>query len=887
MSGLLRISMARFAKRLDIVLGNSCSCGGQHRRYTSEPNWHLVIIVCGIEVDPKRFQQIAELYRAAIKLDPRKRDVLLAGVAPDLRLEVEALVAVEQLEPARLTVERFGAGTQVGQYRIEATLGAGGAGIVFRALDTKLSRPVAIKFLSENFTDKVTSRRFQREAQMASSLNHPHILTVHDVGEFEGRPYLVTEFVDSGTLRDWARVGQRTWREVVDLLLGVADGLAVAHAAGILHRDIKPENILVTSGGYAKLADFGLAKLAGRAVLSEEVTATEPTQPGVAVGTVPYMSPEQASGKQLDARSDVFSFGIVLYELAAGRRPFVGATSLEVLQSILHGAPVPLPEEVPDALRRVVEKALNKDPGQRYQSMREMFIDLRHLVRDPVKAAAPAHRPLRWASVAVLLLLIAGASWKYWSRASPPQISAIAVLPLQNLSNDPAQEYFADGMTEEIISVLSKIEGLHVVASTSVFAFKGKPQDIRSIGRELNVGTVLEGSVRKAGNHIRITAQLVSITDGYHLWTETYERELNDVFHVQEEISRSIASALKINLSTDQVARLKTFQTSNTEAYRLYLEGRHHWYNRSESGFRNAADYFERAVQLDPRYARAYAGLADVYVQLDGWEFARPHDVMPKAKDYVNRALALDPTLAEAYVSLGAIYETYDWDPQSTERAYARAVALDPAYITGHWWYASWLDAAGRPAEANREWELALRLDPRSVPVLIDSVKLHERYNQDEAALSAYKKAIEIDPTQSLAYRYQAWALESLGRRQEAIAAFERAVALAPEYPGALADLAWMRVREGRTAEARQILDRVRSQAGTRYVPAFVIAQIYFALGDRQQALEWLLAARKERSPRLGWYVIADGNYLISSYGSRVDPQFSALIRSVLSDRRN
>jgi tetratricopeptide (TPR) repeat protein len=402
------------------------------------------------------------------------------------------------------------------------------------------------------------------------------------------------------------------------------------------------------------------------------------------------------------------------------------------------------------------------------------------------------------------------------------------------------------------------------------------------------VGTVLEGSVRKAGNHIRITAQLVSVPDGYQLWSETYDRELTDVFHIQEEISQSIASALKINLSNDQAARLTTPQTSNIEAYNLYLQGRHHWYNRSESGFRSAAAYFERAVQLDRRYAKAYAGLADVYVQLDGWEFARPHEAMPKAKDFVNRALALDPALAEAYVSLGAIYETYDWDPGATERAYARAVALDPAYITGHWWYASWLESAGRAAEASQEWERALKLDPLSVPVLIDAAAWHyEAHNQHETALSLCRKAIDIDATNSLAYRYQANVLESLGRRQEAIAALERAVALAPDYPAALSDMVEMRVREGRTAEAQQILDRIRSLAQTRYVPAFVIARIYFALGDQQRALDWLVTARKERSPRLGWYVIADGKYRVFDYGSRVDPQFAVLVRRVLSDRRN
>jgi serine/threonine-protein kinase len=839
-------------------------------------------------VDPKRFRHITELHQTAKLLGIKERILFLANLEPALRAEVEALIAAEAREETQPDVESVSAGTQVSHYRIEAKLGEGGMGTVFRALDTKLGRSVAIKFLSSGLADTAARRRFQREAQLASSLNHPHILTVLDVGDFKGRQYLVTEFIDGGTLKDWARGGQRTWRKTVDLLLGIADGLGVAHAAGILHRDIKPENILVSRNGYAKVADFGLAKLADGSVPSQMSSLTETcTLPGVAVGTILYMSPEQASGKPLDARSDVFSFGVVLYELLAGRRPFTGTTNLEVLQSILHGEPEPLSQEIPIALTDLVEKALEKDPGERYQSMQEIVVDLRRLLRQPAKERTKRILPWKGFATAVLMLAAAVAVWKFWPAKSSPQLRSIAVLPLQNLSHDPSQEYFADGMTEEIISVLSKIQDLRVVSSTSVFAFKGKLQDVRAVARELHVGAILEGSVRKSGSRIKITAQLVSIPDGYHLWSETYDRELRDVFQIQEEISQSIANTLKIKLSGTQAAGPRTPQTTNVEAYNLYLEGRHHWYNRSESGFRNAAAYFERAAQLDPQYARAYAGLADVYVQLDGWELARPHETMPKAKEYAQKALSLDPGLAEAYVSLGAIYETYDWDPQETERAYARAVALDPSYITGHWWYASWLEAAGRTIEANREWECALQLDPRSVPVLIDSAKYGlESHGQLVAALSVYQKAIEIDPTQSLAYRYQGWALESLGRRQEATAAFERAAALVPDYPPALSDLAELRLRQGRTAEAQQILDKLLSLAKTQYVPSFVIGKIYFALGDRQQALKWLVEAREERSPRLGWYVIADAKYRSFDYGSMLDPQFVALIHRVLAHRQ-
>ncbi len=791
-------------------------------------------------------------------------------------------------------------GTQLGQYLIEAPLGEGAMGVVYCARDTKLNRRVAIKVLSEDLVDAVARRRFQREAQLASSLNHPHILTVHDVGEFEGRQYLVTEFVDGGTLQEWSKE-KRSWKQIVELLIGVADGLAAAHAAGILHRDIKPANILVAKNGYAKLADFGLAKLGE--VASNEATRSRMesvTRHGVTVGTVAYMSAEQASAQPLDARSDIFSFGVVLYELLVGRRPFTGSTEPELLNAIIHGTPAPLPETIPTLLRAVVEKALQKDPAERYQSMRDLVVDLRRVARaqEPTpRSLVSSRQRLVWTAIAAAVVVAGLAGWSFvrqltdliplkerpaGNEAPRANVRSIAVLPFTDLSPEGNQEYFCDGMTEEITLALSRIPDLSVVARTSAFAFKGKAQDIRTIGQQLNVGAVLEGSVRKAGNRIRITAQLISAPDGFHLWSDTYDRALTDVFQIQEDISRSIASALSITLTERPSAHRKA-ETTNVEAYNLYLLGRHQWYNRSEAGFRNAAAYFERAIKTDPQYARAYAGLADVYVQLDGWEFEPPHQAMPKAKEFVNKALSLDPTLAEAYVARAAIFETYDWDPEATRRDYARAVELDPAYITGHWWYGAWLTAAGRSEEAGREWEHALKLDPLSVPVLIDAaLSYYHVKGEHPTALSLLRRATDLDPTNSLAYRVQATVLLSLGRGDDAAASLDRAVALAPDYPAALSDLADMRVHQGRPAEARQILERLRSMAQTRYVPAFVIARVHFALGDQRQTLNWLQAAREERSPRLGWYLIADGAYTAYDYGSRVDPQFRALVLKVL-----
>jgi TolB-like protein/tetratricopeptide (TPR) repeat protein len=466
-----------------------------------------------------------------------------------------------------------------------------------------------------------------------------------------------------------------------------------------------------------------------------------------------------------------------------------------------------------------------------------------------------------------------------------PGFRSIVVLPFRDISPQSDQAYFCDGVTEEIIATLSRIEGLAVVASTSAFAFKDKPQDVRAIASQLNVGTVLEGSIRKSGNHVRVTVQLIGAPDGYQLWSATYDRELTDVLRVQDEIAQSVANTLQVSLTRYKVLRSPKPQTTNIEAYNLYLQGRHRWYERTEAGLRSAIKYFEQAVRLDPAYARAYAGLADAYVQLDGWEFARPSDTMPKAREYVNKALALEPLLAEAYVSLGAIYETYDWDPDAARREYARAVALDPGYLTGHWWYAAWLDAAGQAPDAQREWEYALRLDPLSIPVLIDaavSPALKESGAQD--ALALCRRAIDIDPAQSLSYRVMGNVLESVGRRQEAVLALEKAVTLAPEYPATLADLAEMRVRQGRRADALSILDRLLAMERTRYVPEYIFARLYFALGDERRAIDWLRVARRERSPRLGWFLIAGGKYRTWEYGWNINPAFKALVLKVLSE---
>ena len=498
---------------------------------------------------------------------------------------------------------------------MEAQLGAGGMGVVYRARDTKLNRLVAIKFLSETVADAAARGRFQSEAQTASSLNHPHILTVHDVGELDGRQYLVTEFVDGGTLREWAGV-ERTWPQIVELLVGVADGLAAAHVAGIVHRDIKPENILVAKNGYAKLADFGLAKLFES---SGDDTATRTraagrTRPGTIIGTVAYMSPEQASGKTVDARSDIFAFGVVLYELLARRHPFTGATPLEVLQRVQHQPAAPLGEAIAAALRAVVDKALEKDPAARYQSMRELVVDLRRLVRHTTETSAPTTKVSRaWLGIAAALVLVTAGGAAFWrtrpNDAGTAQIRSIAVLPFQNLSRDPDQEFFADGTTETLISSLAQIHALDVTSRTSMMRYKGTTMTLPEIARELGVDAIVEGSVQRAGGRVRVTAQLIRASTDTHLWANDYDRDTADFLQMQAEVARAIAREIEVQITPEESRQLANTRRIRPEAQEAYLLGRHFRHKDNEAGLKQAVAYFGREIELQPDYAAAYASL--------------------------------------------------------------------------------------------------------------------------------------------------------------------------------------------------------------------------------------------------------------------------------------
>ena len=721
-------------------------------------------------------------------------------------------------------------------------------GTVYRALDTKLSRPVAIKFLSGDLADADARRRFQREAQMASSLNHPHILTVHDAGEFEGRQYLVTEFVDGGTLKDWAKAEKRTWRQSVELLTNVADAVSAAHAAGMTHRDIKPANILVAQNGYAKLADFGLAKLTY--TTPEDVTRTlaaEPTRPGMIVGTIAYMSPEQASGKPVDARSDIFSFGVVLYELLAGRRPFAGANDLVVLQTIIHGAAQPLGEGFPAALRVVVEKALEKDPADRYQSMRELVIDLRRLLRQG--AEAPAER-----------------------------VASIAVLAFTDMSAAKDQDWFCDGIAEEILNALTPLKGLRVAARTSAFSFKGKSDDLRTIGEKLNVTTVLEGSVRRAGDRVRITAQLSDVQNGFQLWSERYDRELKDIFDVQDEIAKAIAERLRVTLAGGKDYRLVEQATTNIEAYQLYLKGRA-LLDRRGASVPAALGLLRNAVELDPGYSLAWAGLADTFTVLAYSGAVRGSELKAQAMAAATRSIELDPTSAAGHNALACASLLYENNRAKAKHEFERALELNPNYVLARSWYAlhyfQW--ACGKFEQGILEARRALDIDPLSAYVaMILAICLCTAGRLDEAIETA-RRAVQQDSESFVALWALGVSLGTAGRFEEAVSTLEAAAGMSGRHTLALTCLAGVFGQWGKSAKASALHRELMDSASRGYVSASHLALTAEAAGQREEAIAFARRAWDEREPPF----ILWARHFPQYRALHSDPRFAAILREM------
>jgi serine/threonine-protein kinase len=758
---------------------------------------------------------------------------------------------------------RLEPGQVLSHYRLDEKLGEGGMGLVFRAWDQHLERSVAIKFIGERLLSDAGARsRFLREARTASALNHPNICIIHEVGESDGLAYIVMEHVEGKPLSALIPMNGLPLDTVLRCGTQVADALAHAHDRGIVHRDLKSPNVVLTPEGRPKVLDFGLAKrLAGGDDDAELTQSIGPTAAGLVVGTLSYLPPEVLRGAAADPRGDIWALGVMLFEMASGHLPFRGATPFETSSAILREAPAPLPARVPAGLRGVIQRCLVKEPEQRYQRAGELRAALDALSSNVSPVPAPA-RPR-------------GAAPRRRTKASGP-IRALVVLPLENLSGDPAQEYFADGMTEALIARLAKIGTLKVISRTSAMFYKGARKPLPEIARELKVDAVVEGSVLRAGDQVRITAQLIRAATDEHLWAETYDRDLRDILALQSEVARAIAQEIQVKLTPKEEASLAHSRTVDPAAYEAYLRGLHSWNKRSESGLKQGVEHFQRAIEEDPTYARAYAGLADCYSVLGWMGMLPPKESFGRSKAAAVKALELEKDLAEAHCSLAYALHHYDWDWANAEREFLRSLELNPGYATGHHWHALLHVSLGRPREAVAEIEKAQELDPLA-PILRSALGfiLYMTRQYDRANVELLK-TVEAHPKFWIGSNWLGLSSAQQKRYPEALAACARAVELSDGLPITVASLGYIQALSGDREGAMGTLERLKESAKHRYVIPYGMAIIYAGLGDHEQALTWLEKAFEERSNLL-CYLSVDPSF----DSLRAHPRFLEMQRRI------
>jgi len=788
-------------------------------------------------------------------------------------------------------------GRTLGHYRVVEKIGAGGMGEVYRARDERLERDVAVKVLpAGTLADEAARKRFRKEALALSKLNHPNIATIFDFDTQQGVDYLVMEHISGETLADKLKAGPLPESQVLRVGAQVAEGLEAGHREGIVHRDIKPGNLRLTPDGRVKILDFGLAKAMRPASEVTAATTTESlTQTQAIVGTLPYMAPEQLRGEPIDARSDIYAAGAVLYEMATGQRPFPQTQAAELTGAILHQAPRPpreLHRRCSPGFERIILKALAKDPELRYQSARELRVDLHWLL-----AAGPVPAPERrraWverfpavgvkaaiggAVLLLVLLTLFGAQVPARLRqllrgGAGGSINSLAVLPLENLSRDPEQDYFADGMTEALLTELSKISALRVISRTSVMQFKGTKKTVPEIARELNVDAVIEGSVQREGDQVRITVQLIHGPTDRHVWADSYQRELRGILALQSEVAQAIAQEINIKVSADEAARLVHTRPVDPEAHEAYLKGRYYWNKSTEEGLKKAIGYFNQAIEEDPSYAPAYAGLAESYALFGDFEILPPKEAYPRAQAAATKALELDDALAEAHTALGLVRLEYDRDWAAAEREFQRAIELNPSYPTAHQFYSWYLGAVLRPEECIAEARRALELDPLSVFRNADLGITLYLVGQYDRAIEQSQKALELDPNLDYAHWTLGLAYVQKAMYEEGIAHLEKAVTFSGSSPRYVASLGYAYAVAGRRHEARKILDKLNELSKHRYVSPYFIAAVYTGLGDKENALEWLEKAYQDHS---GWlaYIKMQPEFA----PLRSDPRFQDLLR--------
>jgi eukaryotic-like serine/threonine-protein kinase len=823
----------------------------------------------------------------------------------------------------------LGSGSKIGRYEIRSKIGEGGMGEVYLARDTELDRTVAIKILPPSYaTDQKRLNRFIQEAKAASALNHPHILTIHEIGSTDDTRFIATEFIDGITLRERIRNDSLSLGEILEFAIQTTGALAAAHAAGIIHRDLKPDNIMIRRDGYIKVLDFGLAKLAEPSgFVSDNEAPTKAmvnTGAGMVMGTANYMSPEQAKGIDVDSRTDLWSLGVVLYEMITGKGPFVGETPTDSLSLVLQKEPVPLTHyvsDVPAELERIVAKVLTKDREERYQTAKDLLIDLRTLKRklefdaqidrtappesgSSIRTAAGTratpttptaephassaeyivsgikqHKMAAVIGALVLVIAIVGIGLYVHARNSEVAIESIAVLPFQNRSTEPDTEYLSDGLAESLIYRLSQLPNLKVSPTSSVFPYKNKEIDPIKIGSQLGVNAVLSGRIVQRGDNLTISAELVDVRQNKLLWGEQYERKMSEVLQTQREIAREIVDKLKLKVSGEEKALAKNYTDSN-EAYQLYMKGRFYWNKRTPFALHKSVECYEQAIQQDASYALAYAGLADTYALLGGPEAGGdmpPIEALPKAKAAALKAIQLDASLAEPHVSLGHVSYFYDRDWAAAEREFKRAIELNPNYAVAHHWYAIFLSTLpGRISESLAEIRRALELDPTSLIINAWYGRILGVAGQLDQAIEQCKKTVELDPNFNLGHYRLGQAYAEKKMYTEAIDEFNKVLNLPDGKTTGLFGLAYTYALAGRQQESQKALDELLELSKHRHVSPGQLGIIYIARGEKDKAFEKLEEAAK----------VYDLNIMRMKVERRFDPlrsdpRFDDLVRRI------
>jgi eukaryotic-like serine/threonine-protein kinase len=786
-------------------------------------------------------------------------------------------------------------GQMVSHYRVIEKLGSGGMGVVYKAEDVRLGRFVALKFLPAEFAkDPQALERFKREARSASALDHPNICTIYDVGEYGPQPFIVMQLLEGQTLQERIAGGPLKADELFDIAAQVADGLGAAHARGIVHRDIKPANIFVTRDGTAKILDFGVAKESSPSefALSQAPTINNDrlTNAGAAIGTMAYMSPEQARGQEIDGRSDLFSFGAVMYEMATGCLAFSGETAAVIFDSILNrmpSHPFQLNSQVPRALNEIIMRSLEKDRGVRYQTAFDLKADLQRAKKNSSEAHSivSSWRPesssqsRRGKRVVVILMAFAVVLFvllrlsRYFTGGSGQAIDSIAVLPFVNMSGSPDTEYLSDGITESLIDSLSELPNLKVISHNAVFRYKGKTADPSTAGRELGVRAVLTGRITQRGDSLSIGTELVKVSDDTALWGEQYNSKTADALALQSDIATRIVERLRLKLSNEQKARLTTRQTANPEAYQLYLKGRYYTARFTTEGLAKGLEYFHQAIALDRNYALAYAGIA-YHANIGTDLIVAPSDIMPAGKEAALKAIALDDALVEPHTELSFMYLDYDFDSAAAGREIRRALDLNPNYAPAHEYNAWYLFAIGRIDEGLTEIRKAEQLDPLSTEMAGLAGGLFHLARRDDEAVVELRKCLDLDRNYWLADHFLAQAYQQQHRFSDAIAVLDDARKIDANIPWPISARAHAYALSGRKAEAHKILAELLERSKHEHISKYIIATVYAALGENNEALTKLEQAYAERS-----FLMVTANADPELDSLRSEPRFQELIR--------